>query len=69
MCMSSDPRMALWARSAKLMPGKILTLKSGAMLPISTVLPSLVWAVIVGSKEGKSFSVFMRGCLLFSDAA
>jgi len=51
--------MALWARSAKLTPGKILTLKSGAMLPISTVAPSLVWAVMVGQKEGEVFSVVM----------
>lgn len=32
-------------------------LKSGAMLPILTAVPSLVWAVIVGSKAGKSFSL------------
>ena len=59
MCMFSDPRMALWARSAKLTPGKILTLKSGAMLPISTVEPSLVWAVIVGLKAGEAFLLVM----------
>lgn len=51
--------MVLWAMSAKLTPGKTLTLKSGAMLPISTVEPSLVWAVMVGQKEGKDFSLFM----------